>query len=541
MIGISDKEIAPFASMFDTLACSGSSPPMAPLTAHPELSTLLQRMFNSPQTVDDYVQARMDFERGAAGGGEASAVRAGRGVGASNHSGGFVPWNVDRPFRAVLKADCAMLARFLESLSTSLPIRLRLLLITREPPSVLYTGTRSEMAQLPSGMNSEWRFFFVARVLHDHLSALVAEVKAIHPSVYHVVNVDDAILRTAHHAQQLAAFIDRSACARDIFRHLRRTPSPLLDVMDPMMEDFTVNEAAGGFDILTPLKYHGLFERAPSYSWLMEALTNHSAVAALAATKQAPDVLARDELPLDSHEEATRPAERELRLHVQGLQLMPEGEDAAVGEAVTTDGDAIISALDSLHPQSSSSCSGRRFLVFDLFLRALPCSCSNTPLPPSNPVARRAAYRRYHPRAGSHSLSGVDHRKDRRPPSVSLTSGLRRLRQVQSGCVPRIPLHCLSAAVQVRPRRCRAEAGLPLRLLLMAAFAPQRWRSTAAFPSRWPLLRVRCGEGGGGSRAGLPLRVAAPSQRPSCRAAAAVLRALRQRPALLPLHLPQPQ
>ena len=385
MIGISDREITPFASMFDSLACSGSSPPLPPFTAHPELSTLLQRMFNSPQTVDAYVSARMAFEQELQA--EVRRVQS-----ASSAAGtapaiirvDFVPWNVDRPFRAVLKADCAMLARFLQSLSTFLPIRLRLLLITREPASVLYTGTKGELAQLPSGMNSEWRYFFVARVLHDHLSALVGEVKAIHPSVYHLINVDDAILRTAHHAQQLAAFIERPTCARDIFRHLRGPPSPLLDVMEPTLEDLTVNEAAGGFDILTPLKYHGLFERAPSYSWMMEALTNHSAIAAVRASGQTPDALVLDELPLHPQEEVTRPAERELRLHVQGQQLTVVGEEVAVSEAALTDGDAVMSALDALHPQSSASCADHRFLVFDLFLRSSPCSCSNEPLPPSN-------------------------------------------------------------------------------------------------------------------------------------------------------------
>ena len=208
----------------------------------------------------------------------------------------FVPWNVNRPFRDVLKADCAMIARFLESLQSWLPVHLRLLIITREPPSVLYTGTKTELAQLPSGMQSEWQFFFVARVLHDHISALIAEVKAIDSAVYHVVNVDDAAIRTGLHAQQLAAFIDRPACAKDIFRHLRQAPSPLLDVLELTREDFTVNEAAGGFDILSPLKYHGLFERAPSYSWTMEALTNHSALAAVKLRGERIPALRQDEL-----------------------------------------------------------------------------------------------------------------------------------------------------------------------------------------------------------------------------------------------------
>ena len=204
LIGVSHTEIVPFSSMFDSIACSGSSPPIAPFTPHSNLSMLLQRMFNSPQGVDSYVQSRMEFEAELQA--EVSRLHAAPLLSAAAAPMiriDFIPWNVDRPFRAVLKADCAMVARFFQTLSSFIPIQLRLLVITREPPSVLYSGTRSEIAQLPSGMNPEWRYFFVARVLHDHLSALIAEIKAIHPTGYHIINADDAVIRTAYHSQQL--------------------------------------------------------------------------------------------------------------------------------------------------------------------------------------------------------------------------------------------------------------------------------------------------------------------------------------------------
>ena len=384
VIGVSHKELDPISAMFDALSCDGNG--TRPFTRHAELMTLLQRMFNSPQTVDEYIAVRTQFQRELQ-----SEVQRLRSAPQPSSSAGsvhspvirvdFVPWNVNRPFRAVLKADVAMLARFIQSLATFVPLELRVLVATREPANVIYAGTKSALKELPSEMDAGWRYFFVGRVLRDHLTALSGELRALHASVFHVLDMDDIVIRTAHHTKQLAAFLSRPHCAQPMFHFLRQQPSPLVSITQADLPDLSAAEAAGAFDITSHLRYHGLFERAPSATYTMDTLTAHSSYGEAIATAEGKAILTAEEWTSDGA--ISRTVDEGLVLHVAGLalasqlnnSLMSVPPQSAADAAASTD--PVSSALTLLQAPAAKTCSSRRFLIFDLFLRSVPCSCSS--------------------------------------------------------------------------------------------------------------------------------------------------------------------
>ena len=319
MIGVSHKELTPFSAMFNTLSCDGDN--SHPFTAHQNLTVLLQRMFNSPQTVDEYAAVRKQFQHELQA--EVQRLHSAQSSSLSNPPVirvDFIPWHVNRPFRAVLKADVAMLARFIQPLATFVPLELRILIATREPANVIYAGTKTALKELPADMEESWRYFFVGRVLRDHVTALSGELRALHASVYHVVDMDDIVLRTAHHTKQLAAFLSRPQCALPMYRFLRQVPSPLVNLTARNLPDLSAAEAAGGFDITSNLRYHGLFERSPSATHTMDALTSHASYEEAKASETGKAVLTADEWTAGAGDDVVtrRHEEQGLLLHVCG-------------------------------------------------------------------------------------------------------------------------------------------------------------------------------------------------------------------------------
>ena len=386
VVGVSEAEVLPFAAMFDRLDCGIDG--AHGLRAHRNLSLLLQRLFMSPQTVDVYAGTRSEFQQQL----QLEVARLQSiPLSASSSSSSlqhiirvdFLPWDINRPFRGVLKADVAMVSRFFESLASFLPVRLRLLLLTREPPAVLYAGTKLPSASIPTDLPLDWRFFFVARVLHDHMAALIGEVRAMLPSVYHVVDMDDLGIHTARQAQQLAAFIDRPACARPVFQHFRSYPPP--NVTAARLPDLTLTEAAGVLDISSSMRHHGLFERAESWPLTLDALSDHKRFQHATQTETGRKALTPDVWP-EGKTVRSRAKEGELLLHViEQQQALAEPQTAAAAAASasasaasptsSSASEVVISAVDELQPQVASSCANRRFLVFDLLLRAHACHC----------------------------------------------------------------------------------------------------------------------------------------------------------------------
>ena len=390
MIGVSAKELTPFSTMFDALSCDGDD--TRPFKVNDNLTVLLQKLFNSPQTVDEYAALRVQFQNQL----QAEVQRLHSSPQPSSSTTispvirvDFIPWNVDRPFRAVLKADVALLGRFIRSLATFLPVQLRLLLATREPPNVIYAGTKSPLKELPSTLEESWRYFFVARVLRDHLTALSGELRALDASVYHVVDMDDIVLRTAHHTKQMAAFLSRPQCALPMYRFLRQTQSPLVNLTASDLPNLSAAEAAGALDITTNLRYHGFFERSPSAAYTMDALTNDLKYENARASAVAKPILTPDEWLVGGEEVVSRQVDRGLLLHVAGHSVVPWLNTsvrsvpplAVAGSAASTQFDPVTEAITVLQAPAAKTCPSRRFLVFDLFLRSVPCSCSSTTQP----------------------------------------------------------------------------------------------------------------------------------------------------------------
>ena len=387
MIGVSHRELTPFSTMFDQLSCDDDV--TRPLTVHVNLTKLLQRLFNSPQTVEEYAATRMQFQEEL----QAEVQRLHSTPQPSSSTSprvirvDFQPWHVNRPFRAVLKADVAMLARFIQRLATFVPMQLRLLLATREPANVIYAGTKTVLKELPSEMEESWRYFFVGRVLRDHLTALSGELRALDASVYHVMDMDDMVLRTAHHTKQIAAFLSRPQCALPMYRFLRQVPSPLVNLTANGLPDLLAAEAAGAFDITSHLRYHGLFERSPSATYTMDALTSHATYEEARTTKEGIAVLTPDQWTTGADQVVVvrRREEGRLLLHVAGQALAAQPSNSLMSvpsssaDATTsTSSDPVTAALNQLQAPAAKTCTSRRFLIFDLFLRAVPCSCSST-------------------------------------------------------------------------------------------------------------------------------------------------------------------